>query len=549
MGCGQSKLEEEHAVRHCRQRTELLAQAIRHRYTLADAHRAYADSLLSVGAVLHDFLRGVQTLPPPPPEPELRLPQQRKGDGLPAASPPPTIASSSAAAGQPVAKQVRIAPDDEHIHFHSDDDSDSDGHIKFHDDDDPDPAQRRPQVIRSAGAPGPPPPQMGPPYGSGYAPPYGPGYGYGYGPGPGAGPGPEYGGGMGMNGGSSYEQPGYGGMPGGAYGQGYGGMGSSGGSGGYDPGYGGMPSSSGSYDPAAYSGMGSYGQSFFNINYARSQPPPPSVSREHRLQATDARVHFYSGDGSAQPPPRGYGGGYPYPPQSSSSYNGGGYPYGGGYYGGGGGGGGGGAAPPMDMPSSSREPPAPPPPPSPPRVSTWDFLNPFETYESYYEPPSAAAAPYTPSRSSKDVREEEGIPDLEDEDMEVVKEVDEKHSVKGFSGHGKAAKEEGRSSTGDELPRESKSSEASTSGSGLEHDVHVVEKSVVGEQVQRSEPHQHVAGLPPAGSDKVYSNDTEVVLEIRTQFQRASESAGEVSKMLEVGKMPYYQKNSGFKGW
>ncbi|TVU10263.1 hypothetical protein EJB05_43784 [Eragrostis curvula] len=542
MGCGQSKMEEEHAVRHCRQRSELLAQAIRHRYTLADAHRAYAESLRSVGAVLHDFLRGVQTLPPPPPEPELRLPQQRKGDGLPGASPPPApaIASSSAAAGPPVAKQVRIAPDDEHIHFHSDDDSGSDdGHIKFHDDDEPVPGQRRPEIIRSAGPPGPPPPQMGPPYGPGYAPPYGPGYGYGYGPGPG--PVPEYGGGMGVNGGS-YE-PGYGGMPDGGYGQGYGGMGSSSGSGSYDPGYGGMGSGSGGYDPG-YGGMGGYGQSFFNINYARSKPPPPSVTREERLQATDARVHFYSGEGGAQPPPRGYGGGYPYPPpQSSSSYNQYGY---GGYYGGGGGGG---APPPMDMPSTSREAPTPPPPPSPPRVSTWDFLNPFETYETYYEPPSAAAAPYTPSRNSNDVREEEGIPDLEDEDMEVVKEAygDEKHPMKGYTGHGKAAKEEGRSSTGDELPRESKSSEASSSGGSLEHDVHVVEKSVVGEQVQRSEPHQHVAGLPPAGSEKIYSDDTEVVREIKTQFERASESAGEVSKMLEVGKMPYYQKTSGFR--
>ncbi|OEL14634.1 hypothetical protein BAE44_0024348 [Dichanthelium oligosanthes] len=526
-------MEEEPAVRHCRERSELLAQAIRHRYTLADAHRAYAESLRAVGAVLHDFLRGVQSLPPPPPEPALRLPHQRKGDGLPAASPPPAIASSSSAA-PPIAKQVRIAPDDVHIHFQSDDDSDFDGHIKFHSDEEHDQAQRRPEVVRSAGAPGPPPPQMGPPYGGpGYAPPpYGPGYGYG----PGPGPGPDYGG-MGMNGGG-YE-PGYGGMGGGGYGQSYGGMGS-GGDGGYDPSFGGSGGGSGGYDPG-YGGMGGYGQSFFNISYARSQPPPSSVSHEQRLQATDARVHYYAGEGDPQPPPRGYGGGYPFPPQSSSSYNQ--YAYGG-YYGGGGA-----PAPPADIPSSSREAAAPPPPPSPPRVSTWDFLNPFETYESYYEQPTAAVAPYTPSRSSKDVREEEGIPDLEEEDTEVVKEayvVDEKHAVRGYMGSGKAAKEEGRSSTGDELPRKSKSSEASSSGSSLEHDVHVVEKSVVGEQVQRSEPRQ-LAGLPPAGSEKIYVDDTEVVVEIRTQFERASESAGEVSKMLEVGKMPYYQKSSGFK--
>uniref|UniRef100_A0A0E0M460 DUF632 domain-containing protein n=1 Tax=Oryza punctata TaxID=4537 RepID=A0A0E0M460_ORYPU len=538
MGCGQSKMEEEYAVRHCRERSELLALAIRHRYTLADTHRAYADSLAAVGAVLHDFLRGVHSLPPPPPEPTLHLPAHRKGDNLPTASPVPpypAIASSSSSAAQPlppVAKQVRIAgPDDGgHIHF-SDEDSDSDGggHIKFHSDDEAEPpVHRRPEIVRSAAPPVAPPPQMGPPppYGSGYAPPppYGSGYGYGYGPAP------DYGG-MGVaNGG--YD-PGYGGMGG-----------AGGGGGGYAPGYGGMGvgdgGSGGGYEPA-YGGMGSYGQSFFNISYARSQPPPPSVSYEHRLQATDARVHYYAGEGNPQAPPRGYGGGYGYPPQGSSSYNQ--YAYGG-YYGGAS------PPPPADIPSTSRGEVTPPAPPSPPRVSTWDFLNPFETYESYYEQPTAAQASYTPSRSSKDVREEEGIPDLEDEDMEVVKEAygDEKHAANGYSGKGKTAKEEGgRSSTGDELPHESKLSEASSSGSNQEHDVHVVEKSVVGEQVQRSEPRQHVAGLPPIGSEKTYVDDAEVMLEIRTQFERASKSAIEVSKMLEVGKMPYYPKSSGFK--
>ena len=59
-----------------------------------------------------------------------------------------------------------------------------------------------------------------------------------------------------------------------------------------------------------------------------------------------------------------------------------------------------------------------PPPPSPPRTSAWDFLYPFESGENYYPA-------YTPSRDSKELREEEGIPDLEDEDLEkeVVKEV------------------------------------------------------------------------------------------------------------------------------
>uniref|UniRef100_A0A0E0QU17 DUF630 domain-containing protein n=1 Tax=Oryza rufipogon TaxID=4529 RepID=A0A0E0QU17_ORYRU len=49
------------AVALCRDRAPLLADAIRHRYALADAHRAYAASLRDAAAALHDFLRGVQT--------------------------------------------------------------------------------------------------------------------------------------------------------------------------------------------------------------------------------------------------------------------------------------------------------------------------------------------------------------------------------------------------------------------------------------------------------------------------------------------------------
>uniref|UniRef100_A0A0E0E7H1 DUF630 domain-containing protein n=1 Tax=Oryza meridionalis TaxID=40149 RepID=A0A0E0E7H1_9ORYZ len=50
------------AVALCRDRAALLADAIRHRYALADAHRAYAASLRDAAATLHNFLRGVQML-------------------------------------------------------------------------------------------------------------------------------------------------------------------------------------------------------------------------------------------------------------------------------------------------------------------------------------------------------------------------------------------------------------------------------------------------------------------------------------------------------
>ncbi|CAH2067737.1 unnamed protein product [Thlaspi arvense] len=80
-------------------------------------------------------------------------------------------------------------------------------------------------------------------------------------------------------------------------------------------------------------------------------------------------------------------------------------------------------------PSTTKPPPAPAP-PSPPSVSTWDFLNVFDTYDygnarsraSSYYPPGMASISSSPD--SKEVREREGIPELEEEsEHEVIKQV------------------------------------------------------------------------------------------------------------------------------
>jgi hypothetical protein len=70
-----------------------------------------------------------------------------------------------------------------------------------------------------------------------------------------------------------------------------------------------------------------------------------------------------------------------------------------------------------------------------------------------------------------------------------------------------------------------------------------VERSVVEEHLQ----HSAADGLPEV-SGKAYNDNVEVAQEIRLQFELAAKSAAEVSKMLEVGKMPYCQKKSGLKG-
>ncbi|XP_062191363.1 protein ALTERED PHOSPHATE STARVATION RESPONSE 1-like [Phragmites australis] len=516
MGCGQSKLphgaEDSAAVALCRDRSALVADAISRRYALAEAHRAYAVSLRATGAALHGFLRAVQDAAPPPgPGAAHCLPAQRKEDGADAL-PPAALVSPLPAAAVPDAKQV---DDDDggHIHFHSDEDESSDedqspddcgSHIRFSYDEETEPPLLPTEPLLPAAPAQPQPPQMATPYGSGYAPPhsYGPGPGLAYG----------YGGGYGAE------------M--GGYGQSF-------------------------FSTNARSQPPPYGQSFFSMNYALSQPQPPSLSYDHRPQVTNATVHYYQRDGATGPQLPTSHGGYPYQ-----------FPQGGGL-------------PPMATSSGHGQPSTPLPPPSPPRVSTWDFLNPFESFESYYQEQPVGPAIHTPNQSWNDVGEEEDIPELEDEEWEeVVKEV---YGNECTFVNGELAKEEGRkSSAGEELHRKSKSSDSSSStlrealhrkskssdgssstGSSM---VHVVERSVVEEQLKHSgdakppavgvveEQLKHSGDAePPAVTGKMYNDDVEVVQEIKLQFDRASKLAGDMRKVLEVGKMPYNQKNSGLK--
>ncbi|RWW14360.1 hypothetical protein GW17_00021875 [Ensete ventricosum] len=416
MGCGGSKLEEEGAVRLCRERSQLLADAIRYRYALADAHDAYARSLRSVGDALQGLLHGATALPPPG-SPVLPLPAQRKGDPLPplTPSPLPPTAAAAAAVSVPSASGGH-SHSGSHIQFHpTDSDSDedsplhSDGASPFH-------------HLHADDAP--------------------------------------------------------------------------------------------------------VGPAYVNLNYARNRPAESSVAYQQQPPTSES-IRVGSVD---EPAPVSYPYyGYPYPPQGSNFYPYPSYPYT--SYGGGSGGFFGSSSPPPDIPppavaaesSTSREPP---PPPSP-KASAWDFLNPFESYDNYY-------APYTPSRSSKELREEEGIPDLEDEDQEVVKEAygDPKFMASTsaatngeYAGKVATGSKEGvTGSAGEDPDRKARSVEA---GSSSEHEVHVVEKSVVTEPAEL----RSAVGYTVSRS---YQDISEVVQEIRTQFDRASESANQLAKMLEA---------------
>ncbi|PKA47767.1 hypothetical protein AXF42_Ash014544 [Apostasia shenzhenica] len=284
------------------------------------------------------------------------------------------------------------------------------------------------------------------------------------------------------------------------------------------------------------------GPTYVNLHYARNQPPPPSVSFEQRA-ASPEQVQYGSVAGSSSSSSYPYG--YPYPTQNPNSFS---YPYPYAYqpsYDGYGGMGGffGSSSPP---PAMSQHPSAGAGvnskastsrtvlhPPSPPRASTWDFLNPFESFDINY-------LPYTPSRTSKEFRDDEGIPDLEEDGQEVIKEAygDQKFGSSSstaiaseFSGKGvSAAKEDVGGS-----PLE-----------GLQYqpiprvdDEDVVEKNVVGGEVQKSQEEQRNVAAP-----RRYHGVSEIASEIRVQFERAAESTKELARMLEVGKHPYKRKGS-----
>lgn len=235
--------------------------------------------------------------------------------------------------------------------------------------------------------------------------------------------------------------------------------------------------------------------------YARSRPPPPSVGVAQRAPVSTERVYYGSFD-----PTSGY-------PQ---------------YYANGG----------VPATAAPQRMAAPAPPRSPPRESSWAFLNVFanyEPYDNYYYDSTAAAASaaaYTPSRSSREVREEEGIPELEeDEDDCVFKEVASGGYSAGSGGHRSR-----RSSIG------SLSSVAEQENAVIDNDV----VASTSEIYRRPLAHRNVAMRAPAqAAQRVAGNggNVDVAGEIKAQLVRAAEATRELAPLLEVGK-PSYQEHS-----
>lgn len=259
------------------------------------------------------------------------------------------------------------------------------------------------------------------------------------------------------------------------------------------------------------------------INHSKHYPQPPSISNEHRPKSPDPpplvqNFNFapYQDPHHAAENPNFTP--YPYPPMN---------------YG----------MPPMasffsfSMPSTGsnrisepsaaqpKEPIMPPTmdPPSP-DGSPWDFLNPFGSYDRYYDN-------YMPNTSFRKVREEEGIPELEE-----VKDESE------YAISAQASKRIEKMKEEEDVDGKLKSVSARGSSVDQRSVRFSFEKEVSAKEMGREV--EEVSVTP----SRVFTNDLEIVSEIKYQFERAADVVKAMAEQLEAGKRPYHFKDSIRKG-
>jgi hypothetical protein len=194
---------------------------------------------------------------------------------------------------------------------------------------------------------------------------------------------------------------------------------------------------------------------------------------------------------------------------------------------------------------------SPPPPPPVPTVSGWDFLNPFDSYEESLNMGLEGQSGFSSgsirsSPNSSEVREREGIPELEEET--------EQESFKGSS-----KKEVCSSEMSDE-----ETTDAVHSGSGSEHVVEVKEPveqakptsdhniNVKIRKVKKVSFEEYATLLTENGNGNegfnlIVQNGTrkveEVIREIKEEFGSLVSCGAEVAGLLDANSVPYQSSN------
>ncbi|TXG51942.1 hypothetical protein EZV62_021111 [Acer yangbiense] len=151
---------------------------------------------------------------------------------------------------------------------------------------------------------------------------------------------------------------------------------------------------------------------------------------------------------------------------------------------------------------------SPPPPPPPPSSSAWDFLN-------FFEPLEKCEPPYSPVRNTKQIKESE----------KKKKEKPENVSI---------TEKESKAEAG---PTPTPSREKPDDDVAKKKTAVVAEK----EQRQSTEPESK-------GGQSGQRCVSEVIRQVQAQFERASESGLEVSKMFDASRFRYLDKHSVSQG-
>ncbi|KAF8405707.1 hypothetical protein HHK36_007784 [Tetracentron sinense] len=237
---------------------------------------------------------------------------------------------------------------------------------------------------------------------------------------------------------------------------------------------------------------------------------------------------------------------------ADSSYSNSGYPqYGnGGFFGMG--------LPGRDPYYNRRQSP-PPSPPSPPQVSAWDFLNPFDSienvYHTYYSQGRYGIGSNTSSPDSNEVREKEGIPDLEDETEQepLRKSRKEKKTEKANrrdAGEGTSRAAPLKNDEGTQLAQEKEIKNSPDTIVSKSTEEEYARKKGVSFEVDEASI-QDGESSNPSSLTTLSSHGMrdlhEVIKEVRDEFVTASDYGKEVSVMLEVGKLPYPPRGTMLK--
>lgn len=217
--------------------------------------------------------------------------------------------------------------------------------------------------------------------------------------------------------------------------------------------------------------------------------------------------------------------------------------------------------------STAERPPSPPPPPAPEERSGWDFFNIFGNYEQFLINSMGRLGSGSGSFSSPDsseIREKEGIPDLEEEtEPESFREGEKKRKEVVGAGIGSSTVAPLEEVVEEKISTVKDEKDGEKFHVAEEEEKFVRKKGVSfeGEGSLKTDENGLGSSLSSLATEESRSGDgidalhvhplkdvVEAVEEIKQQFKSAAGCGEEAAKLLEVGKLPYRSRSTPLRG-